>query len=198
MEHDRPKDPYISTMAYSCPNIADDADIRSHFEGVETALGGLGDTDMPHLQIICKTCETANDVLGLLLKGSIFPRYFGELRKVSLRLDDKRTNVYPGAIYPDEILSAPTHFTQDGVTIQLSTAQRAEWLLHNLRKGDRDRYLRGLLEASRAAPAVPPNADSQLDSPALAEVLARIEQPVESRRQGDDGGVGIGQIKAGL
>ena len=146
MDHDRPNNPYVVAIEYPCPDTIDDADIHSHLEGLETALSNLNSAHVPHLEIHCRLRKTASNVLRVLLQGSIFSHYLGELRKVSLYLEDELIG-----ILSDEMLSTPTRFTLDGVTVALDAAQRAEWLLHSQMNSDRDHYLRGLLERTRVA-----------------------------------------------
>ena len=191
MDHDRPDNPYIDVVQYFCPDTMNDTDIRSHFEGLEIALNDLNGAHIPHLEIHCGAHKTAKGISRLLLEGSIFSHYFSELQKVSLSLD------YRGGwtdILPDEILSAPTHFALRGTTIELNTAQRAEWpLSKELSLNWRDRYLRDLLEASRAASAAP--VDSPLAASTLpdagADVLARAEKNAEHWEQANAEGEGM-------
>ena len=182
IDHDQPNNPYIHLVLYSCPDTVDDADIPSHFEGLEIALIDLNGTHVPLLEIHCRTRKTAKSISRFLLEGSILSHYLGELQKVALILD------YPGwvSILPDEILSAPTQFTLDDITISLDTARRAEWLLSKDHLHSwRDRYLHDLLEASRAATAAS-DADPQLATSTLpeaeADVSARTEAGAESVR----------------
>ena len=183
IDHDQPNSPYIDLVRYPCPDTVDDADIRSHFEGLEIALIDLNGTHVPRLDIHCRTRKTAESISRFLLESSIFSHYLGELQKVSLFLN------YRGwaTILPDEILSAPTQFTMNDITILLDTAQRAEWLLSKDRWHSwRDRYLQDLLEAAHAASAAP-DANSQLAmiTPPGADVggPAQTEENAESRRQ---------------
>ena len=186
INHDQPNNPYIDVVRYYCPDTVDDADIPSHFEGLEIALSDLNATHVPLLEIHCGTHMTAKSISRFLLGGSILSRYLGELKKVSLYFKADTKSLIP--ILPDEILSAPTRFTLDDITISLDTAQRAEWLLSKDEEGHnrRNRYLQDLLEASRAATAAP-DADPQLATSTLPEakvsVSARTEAGAESERQ---------------
>ena len=160
VDHDYPNSPYINLVQYICPDTLDDADIHSHFERLEIALSDLNGAHVPHLEIHCGMHKTASAVSRLLLEGRIFPQYLGELRKVSLCPHDDRRSFRWTPILPDEILSTPTHSTLNGITVELSTAQRVEWLL---RKDEydpnwRNRYLLDLLEAARASATTLPEA----------------------------------------
>ena len=193
VDRDRPSDSYIDVVQYICPDV-DDADVHSHFEGLEIALNDLNIVHVPHFEIWCRTHKTASDASKLLLKGSVFVRYLSELRKVSLCLGSSGGWA---EIPPDEILSVPTHFTLGDITIPLDTTQCAEWLLpedHDLsadsrrswRDRWRDRCLQDLLEGVRVATAVA-GADSELATPALPEIgaglSARTEEAAECGKQ---------------
>lgn len=182
--------PYVDFIQYR-PNIVDNAEINSYLEGLETALSDLNSAHIPHLEIICRSRKIASDVLKLLLEGSVFSQYLSDLREVSLSLEGEQK--YIGS---HEILSTPTHLTQDGITIPLSAAQRAEWLLRNGHDGDRDRYLQGLLEAARVTAATL-DAASQLAISTLPETevgaSARIEELAGGGKQGDEEGAGGGE-----
>ena len=182
IDRDQPNNPYIDAVQYSCPDTVDDADIPSPFEGLETALIDLNGTHVPRLEVHCRMRKTAKSISKFLLDGSIFSRYFGELKKVSLCLQDDFGWV---SILPDKILSAPTQFTLDDITIPLDTAQRAEWLTSMDEHGfdRRDFYLRGLLEASRAASAAL-DANSQLATSTLPEAEVGVSARTEACKQG--------------
>ena len=184
IDDDQLNGPYVDVVQYYCPDTVDDADIPSHFEGLEIALTNLNGTHIPRLEIYCGARETAKSISRLLLEGSVFSHYLGELKKVSLWF---KNDIELVDILPNEILSAPTQFTLDDITIPLSTAQRAEWLISRDYYGyDRRNYLRGLLEAFCAATAAP-DADPQLATITLPEaeagVSARTEVDAESARQ---------------
>ena len=188
MDNDQPNNSYIDLVQYFCPNTVDNADIRSHFEGLEIALRNHNGTHVPHLAIYCGTHKTASTVSRLLLEGNIFPQYLGEFRKVSLYHRGASGRVAWLHIEPDEILSTPTHFTLDGITISLNTAQRAEWLVSMDFPSDRrGQYLRNLLEASRAVTAAP-DAASQLGTPTLPDAEVGV-----SAQTGEDAEYG-GQV----
>lgn len=196
MNRDRPDNPCIDSIEYLCPDIVDDADMYSHLEGLETMLSDVDSAHAPHLKIICSARKTAGDVLKPLLERSVFSQYPSKPQKISLYLDGKQR-----IIKLDKILSTPTHFTQGGVTIPLSTDQRVEWLLrdgHNTR--DRDRYLHDLLEAARAT-IVTADAGSQLAISTLPEAEVGLSVPtkiIEGGERGDEGvGVGEEQSSAG-
>ena len=193
VSRDQPSSPYVNFIQYF-PGTMDDAEIKSYLEGLETALSDLNSTHVPHLWIVCGARKTAGDVLKHLLGRSVFSQYLGKLRKVSLSLDRKQED-----IQSDEILSTPTHFTQDGASIPLSTAQRAEWLLCNRYDRGGECYLQGLLAAARATTATS-EAGSQLAISTLSEagpcVSVRTEEPAEGGKQGDEGSVGVGEARS--
>ena len=85
-DHDQPNNPYIDLIRYSCPDTVDDADIPSHFEGLEIALSNLNGAHIPRLGIYCGMRKTANSISKFLLEGSMLSHYLGELQKVSLLL----------------------------------------------------------------------------------------------------------------
>lgn len=149
MDDDLRDEPYIHSVLYTCPDITDDTDMHSHLEGLEKRLGDLQDgAHVPRLVISYRSLyrrthrKIAEDVLKLLLEGAIFSRYLS-MQKVSVEHP-----VQPwDEISSSEILSVPTRFTLNGITISLDTAQRIKWLLHD--PGDaRDDYLQSLLSTT--------------------------------------------------
>ena len=147
VDHERPDEPYIEVIEYLCPAAMDRTSMVAYFESLETELTDLNGAHTPLLIITCRGRPTLDDVFKLLLDGSIFARYLRELRKVSPRLDDPRTD-----IWADELLSTPPSFALDDATVSLSTTQRVEWLLRDRYGGARQRYLRGLQDAARVSP----------------------------------------------
>ena len=171
IDHAQLNDPYIDVVRYYCPDTVNDADMPFHFEGLEIALSDLNGAHDPHLEIHCLTRKTAKSISRLLLEGNILSHYLGELKKVSLWFKDDIELIY---ILPNKILSAPTQFTLNDITIPLNTAQRAEWLISKDYYGyDWRNYLRGLLEVFCAATAAP-DADPQLATSTLLEAEAGV------------------------
>ena len=121
--------------------------MTSQFQDFETALIRLGGTGVPLLRVDCHSREITKTVLDLLLARTIFSQLFGQARKVYVILHEQEKVCLE--LLPYDILSAPTQFTLNDVTISLNTTQRAEWLLCE-QKIERDAHLHELLHAAQA------------------------------------------------
>ena len=194
INHAVPDAASIDSIGYICTDSADPADMHSRFEDLETVLLDISGTHILQLRIMCRQQTIAKNVLKLLLDGAIFSRYFGQLRKVSVWID-KASQPWR-ELSSNKILSTLMHFTVEGTTTLLDTAQHVEVLLHNECNGQKGRYLRGLLDTGTSAL-------SSSDQPSLQDKdvqgtsSVRVEDTMECEEQRDKGGAPDGLTQLG-
>ena len=153
--------PYIHSLSTTHDDAIDDSpDIIQRWDSFESTLMDVSGVNIPLVSIRLVDKGIAKDILVLLLSGRILPHLHGHLGKVELEIFDEAIKLR--LIVSPEDINALAHITLDGETVELGTAERAEWLLSksdiwydgavSVQPWDkREEYVRGLLRARAAA-----------------------------------------------
>lgn len=176
--------PHIDMLGIHHDQAIDDTlDMIQQWASFESAITDVSGTDIPGVRIAFSSRDTAKEILTLLLSGSILPQLHRHLRKVQLMVTVEDIKLY-STLSSQDIDLAPTQVTVDDGTMSLSDAQRAEWLLSrsNWRHRDqwdkREEYVRGLVDAARAAAATADVGDQKGRSSA-DEVQGATSKPTQ-------------------